>query len=80
MRNGPLEDWEYPDPDDHTEDDMTQFCHYCRRPVYYDMDECPTCGRPLDGQVPSVFTGKPWWFILLALLAVYAMIRVLLPL
>ena len=62
--------------DEDDEDDRTARCPECGGEVYEDADQCPHCGMYV---VPTyggggVFAGKPWWFMLLAFLAIVGLI------
>lgn len=49
-------------------------CPKCGRPIYEDAERCPRCGyyvTALEGYPAR----KPWWIILGALLAIYAVYR-----
>lgn len=72
----PLQDWEYPepDPDDDADELATITCPVCRREIYEDAPMCPYCGADVDELLPSVFKGRPIWFILLAMAGVIAFI------
>jgi predicted amidophosphoribosyltransferase len=67
----PLEDWEYPEPDD-----ATITCPACRRQIYEDASRCPYCGADVDAMLPSIFKGRPVWFILLAVFGLLSFILV----
>jgi RNA polymerase subunit RPABC4/transcription elongation factor Spt4 len=44
--NQPLEDWEYPDPDEYDEEEVdTIVCPECGRDVYEESPSCPECGH-----------------------------------
>jgi hypothetical protein len=79
MIDKPLEDWEYPEPDaDEPDDDpdTTITCPVCRRQIYEDAPVCPYCGADVDAMLPSIFKGRPIWFILLAMAGIIAFILV----
>ncbi len=46
MVDRPLEDWEYPEPDENEDEDdfETQACPSCGADVYEDAEQCPACG------------------------------------
>ena len=73
----PLEDWEYPDPEEADEEDLeTLPCPACGEQIYEEASRCPYCGEyAIHGT--SVFSGRPVWYVLLALLGVVAVIVVL---
>jgi hypothetical protein len=49
-------------------------CPYCNKQIHEDSVRCPHCENYLsDEDVPP--GRKPWWFIVCALLALYAVYR-----
>lgn len=79
MVERPIQDWEYPEPDPLDEDEEvveTIPCPICRKQVYEDATYCPHCGTEIDEVVPTVFRGRPVWFILLAMAGIIAFILV----
>ncbi len=74
MRHRPLEDREYPDPDDGDEDDLdTLPCPECGKHFYEELEQCPHCGQYVTHST-SALAGKSWWYVALALLGVLAVI------
>jgi DNA-directed RNA polymerase subunit RPC12/RpoP len=75
-----LDDNEYPDEDDEYPDDdettATVTCPECGAEVYEDAVQCPVCGSYVT-YYRRVWTGRPIWWIVLALLGVVATIVVL---
>ena len=76
MEHRPLEDWEFPEPDEQGDSVETLRCPSCRDEVYEEAEWCPTCGqyvvfdnRPLSG--------REWWFVSLGLLGMAAVILAL---
>lgn len=75
----PLEDYEYPDPDeedfgDDDDEELTSPCPSCGTEVYEDSPRCPACGEYVTAS-NSLWSGKsPWWIVLgmLGILAVVA--------
>jgi len=64
--------WE--DDDQDGEEETTEPCPYCRRPIYDDAPRCPHCGNYLsDEDAPS--SAKPWWIYLGAVLVLYVVYR-----
>ena len=76
--NRPLEDWEYPDPDD-SDDGMpgTVACAACGTEIYEDAPQCPVCGEYVTALRGSHWEGRPGWWIALGLLGVIAVIYLL---
>ena len=72
----PLEDWEYPEPDDADDEEATSTitCPVCRRQIYEDASQCPYCGTNVDEMLPTIFKGRPIWFILLAVFGLLALL------
>ena len=70
-----LEEWEYPEPDDQDDDlSATLACPACSQSIYEDSVRCPHCGDYVTGSTTSVFAGRPWWYVVLALAGVAAAI------
>ena len=80
MIEKPLEDWEDPDEPSDPEDDEadTLVCPACGSEVYEDAEQCPYCREYLTSPSTSVLADRPWWFVLLALLGMVAVIIALL--
>ena len=76
MTDRPLEDWEYPDPDDGEDEDAAEVteCPHCGEEIYEDAEQCPYCGAYVSAFGGSPLAGRPWWYILLALLGIIAVI------
>lgn len=66
------------DEDWPAEDDATELvpCPHCGADIYEDAPQCPVCG---DYVMPdtSEWTGKPIWYVLLALAGLAAVILIL---
>jgi hypothetical protein len=74
----PVEDWEYPEPDDEADDESaTVECPACGAEMYEDSPQCAACGEYITPSI-SVLSGRPMWFVLLALLGIVAVIAVFL--
>jgi hypothetical protein len=74
----PLEDWEDPEPDpDESDESETLPCPACGEPVYEDAEQCPHCGTYVTHGT-SLLSGRPTWFVVLAVLGVVALIVALL--
>ena len=71
-----LDDHEYPDPDDTADDGQFVQCPECRRHFYEDAEMCPHCGHAIAADT-GVWSGKPWWWTVLAVLGVVGLIGVL---
>ncbi len=71
-----LGDHEFPEPD---EDDHGRFikCPECHKHFYEDAEMCPSCGHFLEPDT-SVWSGKPWWWTLLAILGIAGLVGILL--
>lgn len=69
--NGFDEDWP-------AEDDSTEVvpCPVCGADIYEDAPQCPACGEYVIPDT-SVWSGKPTWYLLLALAGLAAVILVL---
>jgi hypothetical protein len=62
-----LDDREYPEPDTHDNGFAeTVRCPSCRAHIYEDSECCPRCGHYLTRE--EVAGGRPWWFLIAALL------------
>jgi hypothetical protein len=80
MINRPLEDWEYPEPDEFEDEDdfETQECPSCGADIYEDAEQCPSCGDYVVFS-NSTLSGWPWWFVALGLVGILAVILALSP-
>ncbi len=59
-----IEDYEYPDEDESSEDDdETVPCPHCHKPVYEDAEQCPACGNYLSRASDSRKAPPVWIFI-----------------
>lgn len=68
------DDWEAPEPDDEDDDSLeTVACPSCGRQIYEEAEQCPYCHEYVTHST-SVLSGKPLWFLLLAILGVIAVI------
>lgn len=78
MVNRPLEDWEYPEPDEfEDEDDVeTRACPFCGLQVYEEAERCPACGEYVVFS-DAAFSGWPWWSVALGVLGIVAVILTL---
>ena len=58
-----LDDAEYPEePDESEDDDPTVACPHCRRLIYDDAERCPECGKYLSRE--DTPWRRPWWLLL----------------
>ena len=55
------DDPEAPDEPDDLDEDETEPCPYCRRPVYDDAEQCPSCGNYLSRE--DAPRRRPWWLV-----------------
>lgn len=80
MRRTEDDDWEDPDygDDDYGDDDNEPElvpCPECGGEVYEDAEQCPHCGQYIKpGGSKSVLSGRPLWFIALAIAGIIAVI------
>ena len=74
-----LDEREYPgDDDDFDDSDLeTVACPKCGRQVYEEAEQCPHCGEYITHDT-RVWSGKPWWWIVLALAGIAAALWALL--
>lgn len=70
-----LDDNEFPDHQFDDESTETLPCPQCGAQVYEEAERCPVCGTYIIQA--SVWTGRPGWWILLALLGIGAAILAL---
>lgn len=75
MYEKPLEDYEYPDPDDDPWDDHNEVveCPSCHAEVYEDAVRCPVCGEYVTHST-SPWSGQSTVWILLGLAGIVAVI------
>ena len=78
IENRPLEDWEYPEPDD-DDDDIAETldCPACGAAIYEDAEQCPDCGEYVEF-VGHGLSGRPVWFVALGLLGIIVLSLLLL--
>ena len=79
MDHRPLEDWEFPEPDDEEDEDYaeTVACPACAADVYEDAESCPACGEYIVLS-KSGLSDWPGWFVALGLVGILAVILALL--
>tara|TARA_B100000945_G_C20092081_1_gene461736 strand:- start:219 stop:461 length:243 start_codon:yes stop_codon:yes gene_type:complete len=75
MEYRPLEEWEYPEPDDTEAEDYSETlnCPVCGTDVYEDAECCPACGEYIQFTTHRL-SGWPWWFVAFGLIGVFAVI------
>ena len=66
------EEWDEPEEDDDSPAEVLP-CPACGIDVYEDADQCPACGEYIV-HGSRVWEQKPWWWILLGLAGVVAVI------
>jgi len=73
-----LRDEEYPDEfDDDSDDDIElRLCPECGASIYEEAQQCPHCGAYVTFR-HTAFAGRPWWWIVLGLLGIAAVIWML---
>lgn len=73
------EDWADDDEDNWPDDDApaeTIPCPACGADVYEEADQCPACGEFIVADT-AVFSNKPSWYVVLAVLGIIAVIAAL---
>ena len=73
MIDRPIQDYEYPEPPDE-EDSFTRPCPKCGADVYEDSVRCPECGHYMETESTMVLSGRPWWFVVLAIAGIAAFV------
>ena len=76
-----LDDREYPDEDEFDDDSdgeatETVPCPQCGAEVYEDAVACPICGAYITADT-NIWSGRPLWWVILALLGLVATIAAL---
>jgi MYXO-CTERM domain-containing protein len=66
------DDWE--EEFDSEDEEPTVPCPSCRRPIHEDSPRCPHCGHYVSEE-DAPPGRKPWWLVLGALAALYAVYR-----
>jgi predicted amidophosphoribosyltransferase len=56
------------------DEEVTIPCPYCRRPIHEDSERCPACGNYISTE-DAPPSRRPWWIVVGALLALYAVYR-----
>jgi len=52
-------------------------CRSCGADVYEDALQCPECGDYVSLSGGGFFAGRPWWFVVLGVLGIVALIYAL---
>lgn len=73
------EDWDddYEDAPDDSEEADTIPCPNCGAEIYEESPRCPICGEYVVSNSRRVWSGKPVWYIVLALLGIAAVCLVM---
>lgn len=77
-----LDEREFPDDDVDMEDDgddeetITRECPRCGADIYEDAEQCPLCGTWINPDT-SAWSGRAWWFVLLGIAGIIALLWVL---
>lgn len=75
MNDRPWRDEEFPEPDPE-DDDFGEApsieCPNCGAEIFSEL--CPYCDEFVTDTNTSVLAGKPWWFVMLALLGIVTFI------
>ena len=75
MSDDLLDDWENPEPDEDDSDASdTSPCPSCGEAIYEDAVRCPFCGDYVSAGSASLFAGRSYWFIVLGILGIVAVI------
>ena len=78
------DDWDGDDNEDDDdepvdEDDALMMpCPHCRRPIFDESERCPHCEKYLSEE-DAPRSRKPWWFILGAVVCLYAVYKWIIP-
>jgi len=71
------DDW-VPDESDFDDETDVVPCPHCGAEVYEDAEQCPACGEYIVHRT-NVWHGKPWWWVVLGLLGITAMLWLMMP-
>ena len=69
----PDEDWDEDDIGEQDDEAEVLPCPHCGADVYEDAPKCPACGHYITFE-SSLWSSRPWWWILLGLLGIAAVI------
>lgn len=71
------DDWDPEDDVDEAlgddDEDVTTPCPHCRRSIYDDAEQCPSCGAYLSREDEP--DHKPWWLLVGVAICLYAVFR-----
>lgn len=70
------EEWE--DLPEEPEDVGYVECQNCGEEIYEESEQCPYCGFYVVRGSSSPFSGKPGWYVALALLGIFAVLTMML--
>ena len=78
MIDDSLDEWEFSEPDEQEDEDVseTRACPSCGAAIYEDAEQCAACGDYVVFSEPAL-SGWPWWFVLLGLAGIVAVILTL---
>ena len=70
-----LDDFEDSDDDDELDEDGAETlpCPECGSQIYEEAEQCPICGAYITFD-RGLWTNRPWWWILLGLLGMAAVV------
>jgi hypothetical protein len=73
------DDWDPEEPDD-LDDDETDVapCPTCGVDIFEDAERCPSCGEYVV-QRRNAWHGKPWWWVVLGLAGIMAVLWLMMP-
>ena len=71
----PLEEWEFPEPDESEDEDVseTRACPSCGTVIYEDAEQCLACGEYVVFSDAAI-SRWPWWFVALGLVGIVTVI------
>ena len=81
MDDRDLQEWELPEPVDEAEADSstaTIRCPGCGAAIYEESVQCPYCGDYVTPDAAVGLAGRPWWFVVMAVAAILAVMTWLL--
>ena len=74
-----MEEWEYPEPDEEADSSTATIrCPACGTAIYEESEQCPYCGDYVTPGAASGLAGRPWWFVVMAVAAIIAVLTLLL--
>jgi hypothetical protein len=69
----PLEDREYPEPDDEDDELVERKCPHCGEWIDAEYERCPECGQWITAET-SPLGSRPWWWLVLGAAGIAALI------